>query len=391
MINNPLPMYFAPRFFVEDDIVYGINSRGIVIMNNSDPTKLELIGKTNEELHSRTFLTKYNNLIFMIRNEHYFEDGHEYYSSLEIYDVEDLSEPKLLGELFLDYATRYEDHKTFTSPHSCGVVEIDNDIYYLWQAGEYLVAFDCSSLTNPIKVENFWFTSEMGQYYQVMKRFYIKNNLFIVPTRNESSTFGFGIFNMTSLQNFNKVSQWFGDVNISRVNELFVKQERLYLKEYPGGEVFDISNITAPTRIGYINISSYYYPTIIDNSFFVSALDDTIEIYNYTDIHNITKICSYSMPIEDYGNFYFEGMDESKIAGNRIYLPRANTIYENTTLLILKWNEPNSLELLSLMGFPDFYSSKKFSITIKHHIANGLILTVIIYQIIMLRKKKKSQ
>jgi hypothetical protein len=245
-------------------------------------------------------------------------------------------------------------------------------------------------LTNPVKVEDYWFPSEMNQYYTIMDRFYIRDGLIFIPTRNESSHIGFVVFNMTSLQICSKVTQWFGDVNITGVAELFANQEVVFLEDYSGGEVFDISNLTAPKRIGYVDIHRYYKLAIIDTNFFVSIYDDTAEIYNYTDTQNITKICSYSLPYEDEGVFHSDEIEESKIVGNRIYLPRYFTIYKNRTLLILKWNAPNSLEVLSLIGFPEFYTSQRFSLKNIPIIVMSLIITVFIHQIIRKRKKMKK-
>ncbi len=341
-------------FFVDEPIIYATRDSKFYALNSSDLKQLVILGEQESPESWREFLLKHNEYLFIIRREDHFGEIPEDASYLEIVDVNDLTNPILIGELELPsyYTTGAHDF------HSHGMITINNKIYLFIHAlyKDNFLCINCTNIAQPELLEYTNFPGEAGDYYNEFQRFYIRENVIFIPSKNNSHL-GFVAYNFTSVQSLTKVCEWFGETNLSTVDSIYVSQEYVYLKsDEKSIEVFAIQNLTAPTRKGYIDLNlGYCFKTFFRGNylfvFFNIFGNSTLNIYDYTNITNLLITSSY-LHLGDDSVFNHHFFIENMITPTRIYIPIAMARQWNETLYILDWSDPYDLELVAILGFP---------------------------------------
>ncbi|MGC9778973.1 MAG: hypothetical protein HZR80_06995 [Candidatus Heimdallarchaeota archaeon] len=376
-------------FFVDEPIIYATRDSKFYALNSSDLKQLVILGEQESPESWRIFLLMHNEFLFLIRNEHYFGEDPEDIDYVEIVDISNPLNPILISEVKLPSSYTIDGHNLY----SHGVISTNNKLYVFMQTddNDYFLCINCTNIVQPELLEYTNFPGEAGDYYNEFQRFYIRENVIFIPSKNNSHL-GFVAYNFTSVQSLTKVCEWFGETNLSTVDSIYASQEYVYLKsDEKSIEVFAIQNLTAPIRKGYIDLDlGDCFKTFFRGNylfvFFNIFGNSTLNIYDYTNITNLLITSSY-LHLGDDSGFNHHFFIESMISPTRIYIPISMASQWNETLYILDWSNPYDLELVAILGFP-IQTTNGFPII---SISSIILVAVCIVFTIKLKYKRKEK
>ncbi|MHA1556451.1 MAG: hypothetical protein ACTSPM_05880 [Candidatus Heimdallarchaeota archaeon] len=358
--KNPLPSYVFPEFFVDNDIIYAAYFGDIVTMDCRNCDQIEITGILQEEKDSsRDILGKYNDVLFTLRQQEKVEnDQTYYYTYFELINVSKLSKPILIGEVELIKSTNYNGQLLLHEINSHGYYFSNDAIYYFigvsdircikWAIGEI-----------PLEIDDYYFDSgEVFSYWLKSRLFYIMDNKIFIPTKNESATLGFVIYSFTSYNTFTKESEWFGEMNITDIDKIYIiycTPKYLYLKEGTRlNEIFSIEDISNPSRIGFLDLTDEGIYSFLAYDYLITITSDELKVYNWSNLDDLKVLNNFTYETEDgRGFFNWDEFNDNKITADRIYLPRTSSSEETTTLLILNWSTPTNIDILAITGLPE--------------------------------------
>lgn len=365
-----------PNYYIDDSIFYVTYGRErLLVLNNSNYEQLQLLGSLVLPEYHRAPLTKCDNYLFLCSYESYFVETTEYIFYLEIVDVSDLENPKLVVELQLpdSYPVSYN------SLYIHEFVEIENDLYLFLKdedKNRFLV-INCTNIQQPTILDSYQFPGEARTDYDKIHKFFIRDKTVFIPTLNATDSFGITIYNITSLTNFTKIGEWFGNNSLETFESVYVTEDYLYLKDSRKGvEAFSIQNLTHPTRIGHVTGPSAMFfchkNYVLGLGFFFFNIYDC-SLTNFT-----VPINNYTYP--DIANTYihYSFFDESKITDNYFYLPFTIYNQKNETLHIWDWSDPYNLSIKAKLGMPDIPSLKELRRTYKKIVTPFIIGDILI-------------
>jgi len=389
-INAAMAEFTFRDFYVHEPYLFVEVDARLFILNSSGFQKLTILGEQQSPDSGREFLFKHNDYLFMIRREHYFGQTPEDIDYLEIIDVSDLTNPFLIGEVMLPSSYGITAHDF----HSSGLITIGEQRYIFMHAlyHDYFLTINCTTINTPTLVEYNNFPGEAGIYYGHYQRFYVHDNQMFIPTKNSTDSKGFVVYNFTSLQALTKVTEWFGNTNVSSFDSIQVSQDYVYMKSVEAHiEVISIQNLTAPTRKGYINLGfchkSYFHGDYLIA--FLGLFDyPNITIFDYSDIGNLTKTSSYLHPGIDYGKFNFLVFTESMITSSHIYVPIEMTDYGDKTLYIFDWSDPYNLTVKATFGFIPKTNTSGLSIFLYNSFLLFMVAIVYVIEIKYMKRRK---
>ncbi len=84
---------------------------------------------------------------------------------------------------------------------------------------------DCTNLDD-VKVIDYSFGSEFDIYYNKYQQYVIKDDLMILPTKNETGSIGFVIYEFAASTQPIKIGEWFGEINLSSIYFTALDNER---------------------------------------------------------------------------------------------------------------------------------------------------------------------
>jgi len=374
----------CPEFFLDEPILYAhwtIGDYRLLVVNNSNYQELTTIGIETLSHEPRKLLLKHNDFILTLRSESHFEETPKDF--IEIIDVRDLVNPELISEVQLP--TTYQIQTD--SIHSLGLVTL-NSCDYLFLHSEDESNYLCINISNvnvPTLVESYQFPLEVENYYNEFQRFYIKDNLLFIPTKNASSLIGFVVYNVTTLTSFTKVSEWFGNTNLTTVDSLVVSEDLLFLKnEHDKIEVFDIQNMTQPKREGYIKLN-YSLGSYFRGNYLITINLTELFIIDFSNITDPIIASSFDYDLFETTIIDHRIFDDNKITDTHIYLPFALARYKNETLFIFDWTDPYNMLLKAGLGFPN-PPTKRFP-----NISRGFLIIVMVSIVVIVRIKYKRK
>jgi len=375
-------------FFVDEPLIYTTRgSSTLYVLNNSNFEELEIIGEqTSSEIY-RGFLLKHNNYLVLFRSEDYFGQTPDHLYFLEFIDVSDITNPILTSEVQLP---TYYDVAGPQDFHSRGVITIDNNPYLFIHAifNDHFLCINISNIFQPELLVYNSFPGEVGNYYDYFKRFFIKDNIMFIPTKN-ATQYGFVAYNFTTLQSLTKVSEWFGETNLTSFDSIYASQNYLQLKKDEAFiEVFNIQNLTEPDREGYINLGSSIYTVFRGNyliNFQGSFLYPNLTIVDYSNITDLKITGFYLHPRDALGFYNFNVFIDSMFTDSLIYIPIQMTQYNDKMLYVLDWSDPYNLFVKATLGFP-FQNTNGFPI-----ISSSFLFVTMICIIIFVKMKPKKK
>lgn len=376
--------YEFPYFYLEEPYLY-LNYRDerFLVLNNSDFQQLDLLGDLEVKKSYRSFLAKYNDYLFLYR--------HLNEKSLEIIDVSDKNNPQLIAELQLP--TGYEISAGDVYIHE--FIEINNSLYFFIQDNDrtsFLVV-NCTNIQQPELVDGYQFPGEAGEDFTKLHKFYIRDNTVFIPTLNATSSVGLTIYNFTSLDNFTKIGEWFGNTYLSSIVSVFVSEDYLYFKKWNSGvEVFNIQNLTHPTRKGFVTVPGV--GLYCHRNYAFGFYNWIFSIYDCSNTSNTEPIFTYNYPIDTY--IHYSYMSENVITNNYFYLPMHLHGKSNETLHIWNWSDPSNPTIKALFGLPTIPPLEEplnwtYAKIIAPIIIGDLLVTILgIFLLRRLRVKKKN-
>ena len=377
------PEFTFRDFFVDEPILYATKEQTLYVLNNSGLQELTILGEQVSSESYRGFILKHNEYLVLMRREHYFGQSPEYINYLEIVDVSDVTNPVLISEVTLPTSYDISSSKSF---HSRGVITIESKNYLFIHArlNNHFLCVNLTDISQPEMVEYNDFPGVVGTYYDYYQLFHIRDNKIFIPTSNTTHR-GFVVYNFTTLQSMTKVTEWFGYTNLSGFDSIYASQEHVYMKnDETFIEVFDIQNLTAPIRKGYINLGSCLFSAFRGNYLFAflgSRNYTNLTIFDYSNITDLKITSFYSHPGDAYGSFNFNVFTDSMITNTNIYVPIQMTAYCDKSLYILDWSNPNNLFVKATLGFP-FPSTDGFPI-----ISSSFLLVTMICIVIFVKVK----
>lgn len=378
----------CPEFLLDEPILFAHRTIGddkLLVINNSNYQELTLLGSEDLNDDPREFLLKHNEYILVILHERHFGETPDILYFVEFFDVSDLLNPILKYKLQLPTSYTVDSN----SIHSLGLVTINSgDYLFLHTEGEsdYL-SINCTNMNQPILMESYQFPLEVENYYNEFQRFYIRDNLLFVPTKNTSSFLGFVIYNITTLTSFTKVSEWFGTTNLTTVDSLVVSEDLLFLKhEQDKIEVFDIQNMTQPKREGYIKLN-YSLGSYFRGNYLITINLTELFIIDFSNISDPIIASSFDYTLFETTIIDHRIFDNNKITDTRIYLPFNLARYKNETLFVFDWTDPYNIVLEASLGFPD-PPTDGFPF-----VSSGYLLLImgIIIGVIRIKRRKRSK
>lgn len=371
----------CPEFYLEEPILYvhwdmGVNHK-FLVENISNFQELTILGIEDLTFNTRKFLLKHNDYLLTIKRD----ESKDY---IEFIDVSDPVNPKLKIELLVPSSYTIST----INKHCLGLVSIDTGDYLFLQAEEessYL-CFNCSNMNSPSLLESYQFPTEVQTYYNEFQRFYIRDNLLFIPTRNASASLGFVVYNVTSLTSFTKISEWFGNTNLTSVNSIVVSQDSLFLKNgHNRIEIFSIQNMTQPTREGYIELD-YSYGSYFRESYIISIGIRELFIIDFSNITDPTEASYFHYTVDTEAVIKDHIFDDNKITAEHIYIP-FDVIPASQVLYVFDWSDPYNMTIKTKLGFPG-PPTKRFPFI---SISNVVIAIVCIVVFTKTKHKKKNK
>jgi len=338
-----------PIFYLEEPFLFANHrEEQFLVLNNSDYQQLQLLGDfTHKNDDFREPLTKYNNYIFYFKKEHYFREIPEYINFIEIMDVSDYANPQLIGELQLPIGYDISHFEIYVHEF----VAIDNGLYLFLQDEDNhsFLVINCTNMQQPELVDAYQFPGEAGQDFSKLFKFFIKGKTVFIPTLNATSSVGLTIYNFTALNNLTKIGEWFGNTYLSSFDSVFASQDYLYFKKWNSGvEVFNIQNLTHPTRSGFVVVPGY--DLFCHKNYVFGVYFYTFSIYDCSNTSNTEPIFSYAYPYDTYIKYHY--VTENLITDNYFYFPFDIHKWKNETLHIWDWSNPNNITIKTKLGLP---------------------------------------
>ncbi|NPE09888.1 MAG: hypothetical protein GNW80_16530 [Asgard group archaeon] len=377
---------------MEESIFYVTYGRErLLVLNNSNYERLQLLGSLVLSDYNRAPLTKYDNYLFLYRTESNFPDTPDYFYYLEIVDVSDHGNPQLIVELQLPDGYPV----SFFDLYIHEFVEIENDLYLFLKdedKNRFLV-INCTNMHQPTILDSYQFPGEVRTDYEKLHKFFIRDKTVFIPTLNATDSFGITVYNITSLTDFTKIGEWFGNNSLETFDSVYVTEDYLYLKDTRYGvEAFNIQNLTHPTRIGFVtDFGARFFchkNYVLELGFYFFNIYDC-SLTNFT-----VPINNYTYPDIAYTFIHYSFFDESKITDNYFYLPFTIHKPKNETLHIWDWSDPYNLTIKAKLGMPTIPSLRELSWTYKKIITPiiiGDVLTATIGIFLLRRIKVKKK
>lgn len=365
-----------PNYYMEESIFYTMQYRErFFVLNNSNYEQLQLLGSLVLSDYNRAPLTKYEDYLFLYRVKSNFPDTPGYFYFLEIIDVSDLENPQLVVELQLPdgYPVSY------SSLYIHEFVEIENELYLFLKdedKNRFLV-INCTNMYQPRILDSYQFPGEAGTDYDKLHKFFIRDKTVFIPTLNATDSFGITVYNFTSLTNFTKIGEWYGNNTLETFDTVYVTEDYLYLKDSRDGvEAFNVTNLTHPTRIGFV---TDFGARFFCHKNYVLELDFYFfNIYDCSLTNFTVPINNYTYPDIAYTFIHYSFFDESKITDNYFYLPFTIHKPKNETLHIWDWSDPYNLSIKAKLGMPDIPSLKELRRTYKKIVTPFIIGDILV-------------
>lgn len=380
-----------PLFHLEEPFLYAdYFSERFIILNNSDYQQLDLLGHYVLKTEGLYWpITKYNNYLFRIRPEHHFGETPEYLYYLEIIDVDVAENPNFVTELLLYAGSPLSFDQFYTHEF----MEFDNKLYLFLQEDERYNPFvvNCTNMQQPVLLDSYQFPGDAGVDYNKLYKFYIRDNFVFIPTLNATSSVGLTIYNFTALDNLTKIGEWFGSTNLTSFDSVYASEDLLYFKKKNSGvEVFDIQNLTHPTRSGFVAVPGY--GLFCHQNYTFGFYHFTFSIFDCTNTSQTEPIFTYEYPWDTY--IHINYMSENLFTNDYFYLPMDEYSPINETLHIWDWSDPSSPTIkvkLGLPSIPRLIESPHWTYTkivVPIIVGDALIATVGIVLLRYLKRKK---
>ncbi len=392
--NGYIPGSFEfPNYYMEESIFYVTHFRErLLVLNNSNYEQLQLLGSLVLSDYNRAPLTKYANYLFLCRYESQFPETPDYIFYLEIVDVSDLENPQLIVELQLPdgYPISY------SSLYIHEFVEIENELHLFLKdedKNRFLV-INCTNMYQPTILDSYQFPGEARTDYDKLYKFFIRDKTVFIPTLNATDSFGITVYNISSLTNFTKIGEWFGNISLETFDSVYVTEDYLYLKDTRKGlEVFNIQNLTHPTRIGYVTGPSARF--FCHKNYVLGLGFYFFNIYDCSLTNFTIPINNYTYPDIAYTFIHYNFFDESKITDKYFYLPFTIHKPKNETLHVWDWSDPYNLSIKAKLGMPTVPSLKELRRTYKKIISpiiigDAIVAVTGIFLLRCLKRKKKE-
>ncbi len=377
--NDPIvqfaPYAFVP-FIVRDEVLFlNDDLDTITIYDISDLSNPEVLSSTDlglnlTDIYLRYFLLIDDDLLFSIRrsnSKNYFE----------IINVSSLYDPFLEAEIVLT--------GDLLSLYSFGVMNLEQHKFFF--IGGMTVDF---TNTEDIDIEfiDYRFGSELGSDYNDYQRYVVKDNLMILPTKNASNAVGIVIYEFESFSQPVKIGEWFGELSLPSIYFAALDNERFYMGYYEIS-IFNLTEITTPTRLGSFNITEEFQRMVFYNNYITTMNLDKLAIYNATDIEAVSVVGIYEVNDSKLGLLDHNKFDQNKITEDRIYCTLNPSDYRYKTLAIINWSDPTNPTVLAFLGLPKTSTNRFSAIGYLEFLLVNLVM-VISVTFIRLRKKKAS-
>ncbi len=159
---------------------------------------------------------------------------------------------------------------------------------------------------------------------------------------------------------------------------------------YIGGreiEIFDLTEITTPTRLGFINITESCPGKVFYKNYVFTMNNFEFAVYNATDVSNFSKLGTYeALGGMGLGFFDYQTFDRNKITDDRIYITYNPNNYDSKAIVIFNWTDPTNLTVLAYIGNTKYISENMSAIRFLEYLIFNLTIVGIF---IVIRKNRK--
>ncbi|MGC9780583.1 MAG: hypothetical protein HZR80_15170 [Candidatus Heimdallarchaeota archaeon] len=379
------PSYSYPPFMVNNNTLF-VNEiyESITVLDISELSNPKFISNTDfniEDKDGRHLLLHENNLLFSIRSLKKDNSLYDFY--FEVINTSALD--SLVLEANVKLATDEPYYNRWRNPESFGFMQLEHHTFFF--IGHTVI--DCTDINNVMKID-YSFGSDFEADYNDYQRYVVKDNLMILPTKNETNAVGIVIYEFESFSPPVKIGEWFGEVNTSK-SYMYLDEQRVYMG-WTELEVFDISNVTKPEHLGFLNFTDSHRVNVFYNNHIISLYYENLTIYNATNVEDISILGRYQNedPI-NYGYIVDHLFDRNKVTDDRLYCSFGGSEFEDKVLIIFNWSDPTNITVLAMLGTTSYISKNMSAIGYLEFLLFNVAIIITITVIIGKRKKGKER